>query len=164
MNTRAVSKILGVSASTVQRWVKHLDMEMERNEFGHYLYTDEDIEILKEFKKQVQQGIPIQEIKVEKKPRKGKVKVENKDHDMLMKRLQELEKKLEEKADSVVTYQLLQHRSELEEIQKKTEKMMAQIDQITSRLENLEARELEQPKKEKEGKKKKSFFQTIFGM
>jgi chromosome-anchoring protein RacA len=45
MNTSEVAKLLGVSTSTIQRWVKQLELPMERNERGHYHFSSEDIEI-----------------------------------------------------------------------------------------------------------------------
>ena len=56
MNTKAVAKLLGTSVSTIQRWVKQLNIEMERNELGHFIFSEENIELLKEVKQQLQQG------------------------------------------------------------------------------------------------------------
>ena len=39
MNTNMVASELGVSAKTVQRWVKQLNLPAERNELGHYSFT-----------------------------------------------------------------------------------------------------------------------------
>ena len=47
MNTSEVAKLLGVSSSTIQRWVKQLELPMERNERGHYHFNQEDIDLLK---------------------------------------------------------------------------------------------------------------------
>lgn len=43
MNTNMVASELGVSAKTVQRWVKQLNLPAERNELGHYSFTTEDV-------------------------------------------------------------------------------------------------------------------------
>lgn len=43
MNSSEVAKHLGVSTSTVQRWVKQLNLPMERNERGHYTFKEEDL-------------------------------------------------------------------------------------------------------------------------
>lgn len=56
MNTNEVAKLLGVSASTIQRWIKQLQLPMERNERGHYHFSQEDIELLKEIHEQLQNG------------------------------------------------------------------------------------------------------------
>lgn len=133
MNTSEVAKLLGVSTSTIQRWVKQLELPMERNERGHYHFSNEDIEILKKIHEQLQNGTLIQEIapiKEKKSHRKGAVKAVE-DHQALEKlftKVSELEIDLNSKADSVVSYQLLQHRREIEELQ-------AQVSELTEQLE-----------------------------
>jgi chromosome-anchoring protein RacA len=133
MNTNEVAKLLGVSTSTIQRWVKQLELPMERNERGHYHFSNEDIEILKKIHEQLQNGTLIQEIapiKEKKSQRKGAVKAIE-DHQALEKlftKVSEIEIDLNSKADSVVSYQLLQHRREIEELQ-------AQVNELTQQLE-----------------------------
>lgn len=165
MNTGAVSKMLGVSSSTVQRWVKHLGLEMERNEFGHYVYGDEDIELLKEFKQQLQNGVPIQNIVMEKKPRKGygKIQPNNEHNEDLIKKVTELEKSLENKADSVVTYQLLQHRNEIEELKNQIEKLTREIDKLTAKAQEEERIAESAAAQEAIKPKRKGMFSSIFG-
>lgn len=165
MNTGAVSKLLGVSSSTVQRWVKHLGLEMERNEFGHYQYTEADIETLKEFKEQIQNGVPIQQIQVKKQNRRGSVKIQT-EHYSLLDKVNKLERSIENKADSVVTYQLLQHRSEIEELKGEIEQLTKQIDELHSLLHQQlsHANVHTEPHREISKKqKKKTVFHTIFG-
>lgn len=165
MNTGAVSKLLGVSSSTVQRWVKHLGLEMERNEFGHFLYSQEDVETLKEFKEQIQSGIPIQHIQVRKPTRRGSVKFLQK-QSSLVDKVNKLERSIENKADSVVTYQLLQHRREIEELQGKIEQLTNQVDELHLSLRHSlnKASELkEQEPTSSKKQKKKTVFHTLFG-
>lgn len=163
MNTSAVSKLLGVSSSTVGRWVKHLGLEMHRNEFGHYIYTDEDIEVLKDFKVQIQSGVPIQNIQVKKNTRRGSIMLQqtsNSDNN-LVEKIIKLEGVLDNKADSVVSYQLLQHRRELEELK-------TQVDQLTILVEKLAAssnkeEETQQDVNEIPKRRKKNILRTILG-
>lgn len=160
--------MLGVSSSTVQRWVKHLGLEMERNEFGHYVYDDEDIELLKEFKQQLQNGVPIQNIVMEKKTRKGygKIKANHEQqpqNEELLKKLTELEKNIENKADSVVTYQLLQHRNEIEELKNQIEKLNQQIETLTVRAQEEEKLAESAAAQEMVKPKRKGMFSSIFG-
>ncbi len=165
LNTGAVSKLLGVSSSTVQRWVKHLGLEMERNEFGHFLYSQEDVETLKEFKEQIQKGIPIQHIRVRKPTRRGSVKFQQKQSSLIDK-VNKLERSIENKADSVVTYQLLQHRREIEELQGKIEQLTNQVDELQLSLRHSLANVNEQREHEHEAskkQKKKTVFHTLFG-
>ncbi|MGG0719417.1 MerR family transcriptional regulator [Robertmurraya massiliosenegalensis] len=165
MNTGAVSKLLGVSSSTVQRWVKHLGLEMERNEFGHYQYTEADLETLNEFKEQIQNGVPIQQIQVKKQTRRGSVKLQ-KEHYSLSDKVNKLERSIENKADSVVTYQLLQHRSEIEELKGEIEKLTKQIDELHTLLHQQPSHVNVQTEPHRElskKQKKKTVFHTIFG-
>ncbi|PLR81750.1 MerR family transcriptional regulator [Bacillus sp. V33-4] len=138
MNTTAVAKLLGVSSSTIQRWVKQLDLHMQRNDLGHYSFTEDDIKLLAGIKEQVQNGVLLQEVTVTvQRPRKGTVKgqLENKDTEKLLSKVSYLESRLEEKADNVVSYQLLQHRSEIEELQN-------EVMSLTDRIEALEASQI----------------------
>lgn len=64
MNTNMVASELGVSAKTVQRWVKQLNLPAERNELGHYSFTTEDVKVLKSVQKQISEGTAIQDIHV----------------------------------------------------------------------------------------------------
>ena len=43
LNTKSVAEMLGISTRTVQRWVKQLNLNMERNDLGHFIFTEENI-------------------------------------------------------------------------------------------------------------------------
>ncbi|WP_121613284.1 MerR family transcriptional regulator [Mesobacillus foraminis] len=134
MNTNAVAKLLGVSPSTIQRWVKQANLRMKRNELGHYVFSDESIEILKSIQEKVNNGVLLQDIAAAaKKTRQAAVKTEvaHPDFDKLTAKISELEAKLERKADEIVSYQLLQHRREIEELNET-------IDHLKDRIEMLE--------------------------
>ena len=136
MNTSAVAKLLGVSPSTVQRWVRQLGLQMERNELGHYLFKDEDIDLLKQVQDQLNKGMILQNVTVqESKKRRGSVKatvsIDDVATEKLIDKIEMLEQRLNGKADDVVTYQLLQHRREIEDLQNI-------IKTLTERIESLE--------------------------
>lgn len=164
MNTIAVSKLLGVSSSTVQRWVKHLGLQMERNEFGHYVYSDEDIELLKAFKQELQNGVPIQNIVTKKGFRKGSVKAqEMRQNDKWAEKIKELESRLNNKADSVVAYQLLQHRSEIEELQAQLSQLNKKIEMLTTKENQAKEHISEEQQIPHPRTRKRKIFGTIFG-
>ncbi|WP_409270117.1 MerR family transcriptional regulator [Neobacillus sp. SCS-31] len=135
MNSSEVAKLLGVSTSTIQRWVKQLNLPMERNERGHYTFKDEDIALLENIREQIQNGALLQDIAPvnEKQWRKGNVKaVEvHPDMDKILVMFSDLERRIDTKADSVTAYQLLQHRKEIEELQ-------AQVAILTAVIEKWE--------------------------
>jgi chromosome-anchoring protein RacA len=172
MNTSEVAKLLGVSTSTIQRWVKQLELPMERNERGHYHFSSEDIEILKKIHEQLQNGTLIQEIvplKEKKNPRKGAVKAveENQALEKLMTKINELENKLNSKADSVASYQLLQHRREIEDLQHLVNVLTEQVGQLQKQVSELKiTKQIEEPlvfDHSKVKRKKKNIVSSLFG-
>jgi chromosome-anchoring protein RacA len=170
LNTGEVAKLLGVSISTVQRWVKQLKLPMEKNDRGHYLFKEEDIELLKEIHQQIQQGVLLSDIapNYEKKARIGVVRdVENVPAiEKLSSKINELETKLNDKADSVTTYQLLQHRREIEELQNQIKTLTNKINLLEKQLTPQTDIEKDSPyeniKKERKNKKK-NFVSHLFG-
>ncbi len=153
MNTKEVSKLLCVSQSTIQRWVKQANLKMERNELGHYIFSEESIDRLRKIKEQVNNGMLLHEIAAVTK-RQGKVKTEQPDQFQLFsEKLASMEEKLDSKADEVVTYQLLQHRREIEELHDL-------INVLTEKVEELNARQEQTTEQEKwvAASKEKSFF------
>ncbi|MCQ6274918.1 MerR family transcriptional regulator [Bacillus sp. V3B] len=169
MNTRSVAELLGISTSTVQRWVKQLNLEMERNELGHFVFSEEDIELLKQVKTQLHEGILLQDITLAKNKRTGTVKNFHTETnvDELADKIHRIETSLNQKADSVVSYQLLQHRHEMEELQKQIALLNERISQMEVLLKKESeiaiTDELNINKEKKSSRKKKNFFQMIFG-
>lgn len=169
MNTRSVAQLLGISTSTVQRWVKQFNLEMERNELGHFIFSEEDIELLKQVKAQLHEGILLQDIALAKHKRTGIVKSAHTETDVheLADKVHRMEISLNDKADSVVSYQLLQHRHEIEELQKQITVLTERISQMEGAMkkeaEIAATNELNPNKEKKSSRKKKNFFQMIFG-
>lgn len=163
LKTKTVSEELGVNPTTVQRWVRHFNIQCDKNEHGHYLFKQEDIEQLKEIKSQLDNGllmsdIQIQSIQTTDKSLELPTQFEEK-FSRLNAAIEALEKKIEEKADAVVSYQMLQHASELEELIKKMENMEA-------RLQDLEVALLKNKYPEErlyvKEKPKKNWFVSLF--
>ncbi|RDI38504.1 MerR family transcriptional regulator [Falsibacillus pallidus] len=136
MNTSYVANLLGVSPSTVQRWIKQLDLEMERNEIGHYSFTEDDVAVFKTIHKQLQNGVILQDVKLAKmNKRKGsavvvKKETEAADSQKILQRLSSLEQLVQNKADSVVSYQLLTHRREIEELEKEVKRLQERVEAL----------------------------------
>ncbi|NPC94463.1 MerR family transcriptional regulator [Bacillus sp. WMMC1349] len=181
MNTADVAHKLGVSTKTVQRWVKQLEIPASRNELGHYSFTDDDMTILEKVKEQLKNGISMQDIIIERKKKsflierndnslsnhpkqldewlerkmKQYLQHEQLERQLLQKKMAELERKLEQKADEVVSYQLLQQRRDLEE----ERQQIKDIKQKISELENNQTKEKDTIPLEE---KPKSRFKSIF--
>ncbi|MDQ0243794.1 chromosome-anchoring protein RacA [Bacillus fengqiuensis] len=150
MKTSDVAKELGINPKTVLKWVKQHDIPCEKNELGHFEFTDQHLEQLK----QVQSNSPSQRVAPTTSKREGIVSLSieetekwqemQKQIDQLLMRLMENERRIEEKAGEVVTFQILEHRSEIDDLQKKVEKLEARIQeleekkQLESSLSNLQ--------------------------
>jgi chromosome-anchoring protein RacA len=163
LKTKTVSEELGVNPTTVQRWVRHFNIQCDKNEHGHYLFKQEDIEQLREIKAQLDNGLLMSDIQIQSFQSSEKsvelpTQFEEK-FDRLNAAINALEKKVEEKADAVVSYQMLQHASELEELIKKMENMEA-------RLQDLEVALLKNNYPEEKlyvkEKPKKNWFVSLF--
>jgi chromosome-anchoring protein RacA len=134
LKTKTVSEELGVNPTTVQRWVRHFNIQCDKNEHGHYLFKQDDIEQLREIKSQLDNGLLMSDIQIQsfqtaEKSVELPTQFEEK-FDRLNAAIRALEKKVEEKADAVVSYQMLQHASELEELIKKMENMEARLQDL----------------------------------
>ncbi|WP_246625093.1 MerR family transcriptional regulator [Fictibacillus nanhaiensis] len=163
LKTKTVSEELGVNPTTVQRWVRHFNIPCDKNEHGHYLFKQEDIEQLREIKIQLDNGLLMSDIQIESfsTPEKSfelPIHFEEK-FKRLNEAIESIEKKVEEKADAVVSYQMLQHASEVEELIKKMENM-------ESRLQDLEVTLLKKNYPEEtlyvKEKPKKNWFVSLF--
>lgn len=172
MNTNEVAKLLGVSASSIQRWIKQLALPMERNERGHYHFNQEDIDLLKKIHEQLQNGTLLQDIAPadeKKKSRKGAVKAVEHDEaiETLIAKVKELEISLNDKADYVASYQLLQHRRDIEELQGQVIELSQQVSLLQEHLTELKnPSSAEKPLVLEHGKvkrKKKNFVSSLFG-
>jgi chromosome-anchoring protein RacA len=136
MNSNAVAKLLGVSPSTIQRWVKQANLKMDRNELGHYVFSEDSIEVLRKIQEQVNNGVLLQDIAAAtKKKRQAAVKTDNHpNNEKLETKIAELERKMERKADEIVSYQLLQHRREIEELHDTIQALTERIDILEEKL------------------------------
>ncbi|XJZ25669.1 MerR family transcriptional regulator [Bacillota bacterium Lsc_1132] len=169
MNTGEVAKMLGVSVSTVQRWVKQLELPMDKNDRGHYIFNEDDFELLKRIQEHIQNGVLLHEITQlsEKKTRKGTIK-QQPEHGLekLSTRISDLEVKLYSRADSVASYQLLQHRKEIEELQNQVQSLLNRIEALENEKKVKNAAEkplvLDQPTKPRKVKKK-NIVSFLFG-
>ena len=138
--TKEVSEELGVNPTTVQRWIKYFDIPCKTNELGHYLIAEKELEYLLNIKERLNRGFTMKEIREkndpvqvvkEKKERMIAASVFEEKLEQLMIHIEQLERKLSVKADEVVEYQVLQHRSELDSLFS----MITKIDERMSRIE-----------------------------
>ncbi|KQL51501.1 chromosome segregation protein [Heyndrickxia shackletonii] len=166
MNTATAAKLLGISQSTLKRWIKELDLDMNRNELGHYDIQDEDISVLKQVKKQIQNGTFLQDVTISRnKVRKGKTAILLKEStaDILVQRMNDLEKKLNEKADKVVSYQLLTHRKEIEDLENEINRLNTHVELLEKKLAETESKDISNNNANSyKINKKRNLFSTLF--
>lgn len=170
MNTNEAAKILGVSASTIQRWVKQLELPMDKNDRGHYIFNEQDLELLREIQDQIQNGLLLHEIAAtkEKRVRKGAIKQENNEQQIgkLISIINDLEVKVNAKADSVASYQLLQHRQEIEDLQSQVQSLLNRITVLENEKKPVTVSDkpivLDQPTKPRK-LRKKNIMSSFFG-
>ncbi|MFJ5964287.1 chromosome-anchoring protein RacA [Bacillus sp. NPDC093026] len=171
MNTNEVAKEIGVSSKTIQRWVKQLHIPVARNELGHYEFSEDNVMLLKQVKQQLSDGVLLQEIRlpideetahqlasaaeskiytqrVEALEQQVKQLLQQPSHaNAFEHRLNELERKLAKKADEVVSYQLLQHRREIEDLTARLEHLTTSLKQLSKVKEEKETAHSEIKKK-----------------
>ncbi len=125
MNTNEIANILGISSSTVKRWVKQLGIEPSRNAKGHFIYTQSEFDQLHAFHQdQLKQENPLSFLPAEKDEQV--LKLEDK--------IQDIELQLYKKADGVTSVQLLQHRREIEDLLVAVEKLEGRIEQLETQM------------------------------
>lgn len=166
-STRDVAVKLGVSTTTVKRWVAFFQGWFQKDEFGHYVFLAEDVNRLRIIKEQLQEGKTMQSIMDahnnsiprEKAPSPLPLPIET---DELRKRISQLELLLGQKADDIVNVQVLQHRNELEEIRKMVQALAADVETIQRSLSRHSERTLASLRETPKATKKKSFLSMLF--
>ncbi|KFM99942.1 chromosome segregation protein [Bacillus clarus] len=111
--TPFIAKKLGVSPKAVVRIAQQLNLTIEKNKYGHFIFTQSDLDqMLEHHRAQIEQEQirPIQE-----KPAHEFEQLAAQ-LNAITKRLDRMEEQMLDKANDVVTYQLLQHRREMEEM------------------------------------------------
>jgi chromosome-anchoring protein RacA len=153
--TPMIAEKMGVSPKVVIRIVQQLNLEIKKNKFGHYVFNEEDVQKIMANYSSCQETAattsPSQEPEASSStPQHRSIKkqesssstsehfhVLKKQMDDMEYRLLQNEERLRQKADSVVQYQLLQHRNDIEELQKKVESLEVALEQLETRKQPL---------------------------
>ncbi|PKJ54843.1 chromosome-anchoring protein RacA [Bacillus sp. SN10] len=142
--TPFIAKKLGVSPKAVVRIAQQLNLTIEKNKYGHFIFTQDDLDQMLEYHlsqiEQSQNSHPAQKIAsndVEELKTQVNTVVQNiLSHDFeqlaaqlntITRRLDRMEEQMQDKANDVVTYQLLQHRREMEEMLERIQKLEAAL-------------------------------------
>ncbi|MDX8366413.1 MerR family transcriptional regulator [Cytobacillus sp. IB215665] len=174
MNTSEFAYKIGVSPKTIRRWIQYFELPFNKNGNGHYLFTHEDEELFRHIHKQLNSGVVMKDVQLTK-VRKGVLSntktqpnekhkspityLQKSDLQQLIDQVKSIEQSLDKKADEVVSYQLLQHRKEIDMLQKNVITLEKKIEEIEDKYAQI----LTQQKSiEPVTQKKKTFISTIF--
>lgn len=142
--TPFIAKKLGVSPKAVVRIAQQLNLTIEKNKYGHFIFTQEDLDRMLEYHlSQIEQSPnshPTPKTSsndvVELKTQVNTIVQNISSHDFeqlaaqlntITRRLDRMEEQMQDKANDVVTYQLLQHRREMEEMLERIQKLEATL-------------------------------------
>lgn len=142
--TKDVARELNVSATTVKRWACHFRNRFRKDEAGRYVFTVEDLDTLRMVKQRLDEGAQLNSIELGEAPdvTDAAVKIAAAASTVpgmaapaadkrLWERLDMLELQLDQKANEVTEFKVLQHRKELDELRSQ----IADISQILERME-----------------------------
>jgi chromosome-anchoring protein RacA len=141
MKTKDVSEYLGVSQTNIKRWASHYPLAFNKNHVGHYVFTEQEVQLLLYIKNQISQGKALHQISLPVEPvlsvpsplplrhMPSKPRADQTRNDMIS-RIREVERSLQQKADEVVTFQVLQHRAELEELRGMIEQIAVSVEKM----------------------------------
>lgn len=133
LKTKDTAELLSVSQTTIKRWASHFPASFHKDRNGHYAFSDKQISLLIFIKERVDQGDPLDQIILPTHSVLEQVKpFDNLTTPMedLLSRLREVERSLGQKADEVVSAQVLQHRVELEELRQVVSQLAASVETI----------------------------------
>ncbi|WP_404431654.1 MerR family transcriptional regulator [Sutcliffiella horikoshii] len=169
LKTHEVAKELGMAPRTVRKWVQKYEIPCRKNDYGHYVYDEEALARLETLKASgevagamdVAFDTDIKEVQLENmsaRNEEGKAlehRLEN-----LTERVCRTERMVQQKADEVVSYQLLQQRKEIEELTKTVDRLEKMLDQLQTPVKKMEPPLIfDQPPQ-----KRRNVFRSIFGL
>ncbi|WP_212934700.1 chromosome-anchoring protein RacA [Bacillus hominis] len=173
--TPFIAKKLGVSPKAVVRIAQQLNLTIKKNKYGHFIFTPGDLDQMLEYhRSQMDQSQTTQNTSsndVEKLKTQVNTIVQNTSSNdfkqltaqltTITRRLDRMEEQMQDKANDVVTYQLLQHRREMEEMLERIQKLEAAL----KKEEPIYITPDSKPtyEREKKPKRRKMIF-SIFGL
>ncbi len=135
IKTKEAAEKLGISQTTVKRWASQYPSSFPKDRLGHYIFSDREIRLLLYIKNEVDQGNTLEQILlpvpyVATQPRRSEVDLFELEENEVLSRIREVERSLTQKADEVVSAQVLQHRSELDELRQMVAQLAASVENL----------------------------------
>lgn len=139
LKTKDAAELLSVSQTTVKRWASAFPDFFPKDKFGHYIFTEQELDLLRHIQERINQGDTLEgmDLPVEKPAQSGEPALSAQPGqpapgglamDHIAARMDHLEHALERKADEVVSIQLLQQRKELEELRQRVAQLAAALE------------------------------------
>lgn len=134
MKTNEIADEIGVSPRTVRDWVKRYKIPCNKNAFGHYVYNEQAVQKIKEINGEDLTTTTKQSRQLKKE--RDEENVTNMEQlENILSRLKIAEIQIQQKADDVVSYQLLQQRKEIEELSSKVEALETKLIEMEEKLQ-----------------------------
>ncbi|SDH06204.1 chromosome-anchoring protein RacA [Alteribacillus persepolensis] len=124
--TKDVANTFHVTTGTVLKWVKKHDIPFSVNQYGHYCFEEKHLSLFEDIKNQNQKHYTPQA------ERKETVSAQQLTDKMagLEEKIKIVERMVSNKADDIVSFQLREHRKEVQDINKRLRKIEERLYKI----------------------------------
>ncbi|MFC5403419.1 MerR family transcriptional regulator [Cohnella soli] len=144
LKTKDAALLLGVSQTTVKRWASQYAATFRKDPLGHYTFNSVDMELLFHIKDQIELGKTLEQISLPSRhameaPSSAEPPPLFPDTNALLFRLDEVERSVRQKADEVVSAQVLQHRTEIDELRQMVAQLASALDKLQPTTSNATA-------------------------
>lgn len=136
VKTKDAADLLSVSQTTIKRWVSTFPNLFPKDRSGHYIFSEQEINLLMYIKDRISHGETLDSIKLtdNQQPLKSlqdsSYPNPDKPLEEVLSRIVYIERSLDQKADEVVSVQLLKQREEIEELRQVVKQLAASIETI----------------------------------
>lgn len=139
LKTKDAAELLSVSQTTIKRWAAMFPDYFPKDRFGHYIFSEQEISLLKSIKERISHGEVLEYMSLgsaaDIQPpvsRQENPLRHTQDWPMgdMLSRIDYIERSLDHKADEVVSVQLLQQRAELEDLRQMIKQLAVSLETI----------------------------------
>ncbi|MCA0755947.1 MerR family transcriptional regulator [Paenibacillus sp. N4] len=147
LKTKDAADLISVSQTTIKRWASTFPDVFQKDRFGHYIFSEDDVLLLMLIKERIEQGEQLDRMQLTSNmeaaaSRQDEASVQEQDEaslhvqaaaaaaDEMLNRIEQMERTLQQKADEVVSVQLLQQREELEELRQMIVQLAAAVETL----------------------------------